>query len=112
MFHVNAWGIPHAAPLTGAKLVFPGKDLDGKSLYELMESRTRHVFGRRADRVARAAQLLREAGVRFSSLKRTVIGGSACPPAMLRTFEDDYGVQVIHAWGMTEMSPLGTLVQD
>jgi fatty-acyl-CoA synthase len=54
---------------------------------------------------------LREAGVRFSTLKRTVIGGSACPPAMLRTFEDEYGVQVIHAWGMTEMSPLGTLAK-
>jgi fatty-acyl-CoA synthase len=52
---------------------------------------------------------LREAKVRFSSLNRTVIGGSACPPAMLRAFEDEYGIQVIHAWGMTEMSPLGTL---
>ncbi|MBP0594717.1 fatty-acid--CoA ligase [Paraburkholderia sp. LEh10] len=109
MFHVNAWGIPHAAPLTGAKLVFPGKDLDGKSLYELME----------AERVTYSAGVptvwlgllnhLREAGVRFSSLERTVIGGSACPPAMLKTFQDVYGVEVIHAWGMTEMSPLGTL---
>lgn len=109
MFHVNAWGIPHAAPLTGTKLVLPGKDLDGKSLYELME----------AERVTASAGVptvwlgllayMREAGVRFSTLERTVIGGSACPPAMLRAFEDDYGVQVIHAWGMTEMSPLGTL---
>ncbi|MEM5437058.1 3-(methylthio)propionyl-CoA ligase [Paraburkholderia diazotrophica] len=109
MFHVNAWGIPHAAPLTGAKLVFPGKDLDGKSLYELME----------AERVTYSAGVptvwlgllnhVREAGVRFSSLERTVIGGSACPPAMIRMFQDTYGVEVIHAWGMTEMSPLGTL---
>jgi acyl-CoA synthetase (AMP-forming)/AMP-acid ligase II len=109
MFHVNAWGIPHAAPLTGAKLVFPGKDLDGKSLYELME----------AERVTYSAGVptvwlgllayMKQAGVRFSSLNRTVIGGSACPPAMLRTFQDEYGVEVIHAWGMTEMSPLGTL---
>ena len=109
MFHVNAWGIPHAAPLTGAKLVFPGKDLDGKSLYELME----------AERVTYSAGVptvwlglltyMKQAGVRFSSLNRTVIGGSACPPAMLRTFQEDYGVEVIHAWGMTEMSPLGTL---
>jgi len=111
MFHVNAWGIPHAAPLTGAKLVFPGKDLDGKSLFELME----------AERVTYSAGVptvwlglihyMKEAGVRFSTLTRTVIGGSACPPAMLRTLEDDYGVEVIHAWGMTEMSPLGTLAK-
>ncbi|MFM0552220.1 3-(methylthio)propionyl-CoA ligase [Paraburkholderia sediminicola] len=109
MFHVNAWGIPHAAPLTGAKLVFPGKDLDGKSLYELME----------AERVTCSAGVptvwlgllnyVREAGVRFSSLERTIIGGSACPPAMLRMFKEDYGVEAIHGWGMTEMSPLGTL---
>ncbi|EUC14469.1 3-(methylthio)propionyl-CoA ligase [Paraburkholderia hospita] len=109
MFHVNAWGIPHAAPLTGAKLVFPGKDLDGKSLFELME----------AERVTYSAGVptvwlgllnyVREAGVRFSTLSRTVIGGSACPPTMLRMFRDDYGVEAIHGWGMTEMSPVGTL---
>jgi fatty-acyl-CoA synthase len=109
MFHVNAWGLPHAVPLSGAKLVLPGKDLDGKSLYDLMEG----------ERVTCSAGVptvwlgllnyLRETGAKFSSLERTVIGGSACPPAMLRILEDDYGVQVIHAWGMTEMSPLGTL---
>ncbi|MDT8841140.1 3-(methylthio)propionyl-CoA ligase [Paraburkholderia fungorum] len=109
MFHVNAWGIPHSAPLTGAKLVFPGKDLDGKSLYELMESE-RVTYSAGVPTVwLGLLNYLREAKVRFSSLNRTVIGGSACPPAMLRTFEDEYGVQVIHAWGMTEMSPLGTL---
>jgi fatty-acyl-CoA synthase len=109
MFHVNAWGIPHAAPLTGAKLVFPGKDLDGKSLYELMESE-RVTYSAGVPTVwLGLLNYMRAAGVKFSSLQRTVIGGSACPPAMLRTFEDDYGVQVIHAWGMTEMSPLGTL---
>ncbi|WP_025599516.1 3-(methylthio)propionyl-CoA ligase [Burkholderia sp. WSM2230] len=109
MFHVNAWGIPHAAPLTGAKLVFPGKDLDGKSLFELME-RERVTYSAGVPTVwLGLLNHLRETGSRFSSLERTVIGGSACPPAMLRTFLDDYGVQVIHAWGMTEMSPLGTL---
>ena len=111
MFHVNAWGIPHAAPLTGAKLVFPGKDLDGKSLYELMESE-RVTYSAGVPTVwLGLLNYLREAGVKFSSLERTVIGGSACPPAMLRTFEDDYGIQVIHAWGMTEMSPLGTVAR-
>ena len=109
MFHVNAWGIPYSAALTGAKLVFPGPGLDGKSVYELLE----------AEQVTYAAGVptvwqmllahMKPAGLRFSSLKRTVIGGSACPPAMISAFRDDYGVEVLHAWGMTEMSPLGTV---
>jgi 3-(methylthio)propionyl---CoA ligase len=109
MFHVNAWGIPYSAALTGAKLVFPGPALDGKSIYELVE----------AEKVSYAAGVptvwqmllthMKPAGLRFSTLKRTVIGGSACPPAMIAAFNDDYGVEVLHAWGMTEMSPLGTL---
>ena len=109
MFHVNAWGIPYSAALTGTKLVFPGPALDGKSIYELIE----------AEKVTYAAGVptvwqmllghMKPAGLKFSSLKRTVIGGSACPPAMITAFNDDYGVEVLHAWGMTEMSPLGTL---
>jgi 3-(methylthio)propionyl---CoA ligase len=109
MFHVNAWGIPHAAPLNGAKLVLPGKELDGKSLYELMETEGVTCSAGVPTVWLGLLAYMREAGVKFSTLQRTVIGGSACPPAMLRTYEDDYGVQVIHAWGMTEMSPLGTL---
>ena len=109
MFHVNAWGIPYSAALTGAKLVFPGPALDGKSIYELIE----------AEKVTYAAGVptvwqmllthMKPAGLRFSTLTRTVIGGSACPPAMIEAFSEDYGVEVLHAWGMTEMSPLGTL---
>jgi 3-(methylthio)propionyl---CoA ligase len=109
MFHVNAWGLPYSAAMTGAKLVFPGAALDGKSVYELMES----------ERVTMAAGVptvwlgllnhMAQHGLKFSTMKRTVIGGSACPPAMIKTFHDDYGVTVIHAWGMTEMSPLGTV---
>jgi 3-(methylthio)propionyl---CoA ligase len=109
MFHVNAWGIPYSAALTGAKLVFPGPALDGKSIYELIE----------AERVSYAAGVptiwqmllghMKPGGLKFSTLKRTVIGGSACPPAMITAFREDYGVEVLHAWGMTEMSPLGTL---
>ena len=109
MFHVNAWGIPYSAAMTGAKLVFPGPALDGKSVYELIE----------AEKVTFAAGVptvwqmllghMKPAHLEFSSLKRTVIGGSACPPAMIDAFRDDYGVDVLHAWGMTEMSPLGTL---
>ena len=111
MFHVNAWGIPHAAALTGAKLVFPGKDLDGKSLFELMETE-RVTYSAGVPTVwLGLLNYVKEAGKRFSTLQRTVIGGSACPPAMLRTFEDVYNIEVIHAWGMTEMSPLGTLAK-
>jgi acyl-CoA synthetase (AMP-forming)/AMP-acid ligase II len=109
MFHVNAWGIPYSAALTGCKLVFPGPAMDGKSIYELIE----------AEKVSYAAGVptvwqmllghMKPNGLRFSTLKRTVIGGSACPPAMITAFNDDYGVEVLHAWGMTEMSPLGTL---
>ncbi len=109
MFHVNAWGIPYATALTGAKLVLPGPGLDGKSVYELLE----------AEKVTYAAGVptvwqmllshMKPQGLRFSSLQRTVIGGSACPPAMITAFREDYGVEVLHAWGMTEMSPLGTV---
>jgi fatty-acyl-CoA synthase len=109
MFHVNAWGIPYVAAMVGSKLVFPGPALDGKSVYELMESeKVTYAAG-----VPTVWQMLlghmKPAGLRFSTLKRTVIGGSACPPAMINTFRDDYGVDVLHAWGMTELSPLGTL---
>ncbi|TFZ08204.1 3-(methylthio)propionyl-CoA ligase [Ramlibacter humi] len=109
MFHVNAWGIPYSAALTGCKLVFPGPALDGKSVYELMESE-KVTF---AAGVPTVWQMLlghlKPGNLRFSTLKRTVIGGSACPPAMIHAFSEDYGVDVLHAWGMTEMSPLGTL---
>ncbi|PJO38900.1 long-chain fatty acid--CoA ligase [Delftia acidovorans] len=109
MFHVNAWGIPYSAALTGCKLVFPGPALDGKSLYELIEAEgVTYAAG-----VPTVWQMLlghiRPGGLRFSTLKRTVIGGSACPPAMITAFQDEFGVEVLHAWGMTEMSPLGTL---
>lgn len=109
MFHVNAWGMPYSAALTGAKVVFPGPALDGKSLYELIEAEG-VTF---AAGVPTVWQMLlthvQQVGGKFSMLNRTVIGGSACPPAMIDAFEQGYGVKVLHAWGMTEMSPLGTL---
>jgi acyl-CoA synthetase (AMP-forming)/AMP-acid ligase II len=108
MFHVNAWGLPYSVPLTGAKMVFPGPALDGKSIYELFE----------AEQVTFSAGVptvwlgllthMAQNELKFSSFKRTVIGGSACPPAMMRAFRQQHGVEVVHAWGMTEMSPLGT----
>ncbi len=109
MFHVNAWGLPYSAAMTGAKLVFPGPAMDGKSIFELIES----------EKVSFAAGVptvwqmmlahMQTNHLKFSTLKRTVIGGSACPPAMITAFNDVYGVEVLHAWGMTEMSPLGTV---
>jgi 3-(methylthio)propionyl---CoA ligase len=108
MFHVNAWGLPYSVPLTGAKMVFPGPALDGKSLYELFEQE-QVTFSAGVPTVWLG--LLTHVGqnnLEFSSFKRTVIGGSACPPAILKTLRKQYGVEVVHAWGMTEMSPLGT----
>jgi fatty-acyl-CoA synthase len=109
MFHVNAWGLPYVACMVGAKLVFPGPWLDGKSLHDLFE----------AEGVTMSAGVptvwqgllahVESNGLKFSTMRRTVIGGSACPPAMLRAFQERYGVRVIHAWGMTELSPVGTV---
>ena len=109
MFHVNAWGIPYAAAMIGCKLVFPGPAMDGKSIYELMEAE-KVSFAAGVPTVWQMLLAHMQAGnLRFSTLKRTVIGGSACPPAMITAFNDLYGVEVLHAWGMTEMSPLGTV---
>ena len=108
MFHVNAWGLPYSAPLTGAKLVFPGPHLDGKSLYELFEQE-KVTFSAGVPTVwLGLLTYVAQNDLKFTSFKRTVIGGSACPPAMMRTLRHTYGVEVVHAWGMTEMSPLGT----
>ena len=109
MFHVNAWGLPYAACMTGAKLVFPGPGLDGKSLYELFEGE-RVTLSAGVPTVWQGLLGYVEAnGLRFSTMRRTVIGGSACPPAMMKAFQEGYDVQVLHAWGMTEMSPVGTV---
>ena len=107
MFHVNAWGIPYAAAMTGAKLVFPGPALDGASLAELMQ----------AEGVTMAAGVptlwlgllnhLQQSGTKLETLARVIIGGSAVPRAMIEAFEE-HGAEVRQAWGMTEMSPLGT----
>ncbi len=109
MFHVNAWGIPYSAAMVGAKLVFPGASLDGKSVYELIENEG-VTF---AAGVPTVWQMLlthmKPGNLKFSTLQRTVIGGSACPPAMITAFREEYNVDVLHAWGMTELSPLGTL---
>jgi len=108
MFHVNAWGLPYSVPLSGAKMVFPGPALDGKSVYELMEQE-RVSFSAGVPTVwLGLINYALQNKLKFSTFRRTVIGGSACPPAMMNTLIDEFGVDVIHGWGMTEMSPLGT----
>jgi acyl-CoA synthetase (AMP-forming)/AMP-acid ligase II len=109
MFHVNAWGLPYSGALVGAKLVLPGPHLDGKSLYELFESEKVSFSAGVPTVWLGLLTYMKTNGLKFSTFKRTVIGGSACPPAMMKTLQDDFGVEVIHAWGMTELSPLGTL---
>ena len=109
MFHVNAWGLPYVACMVGVKLVFPGPALDGKSLYELFEGEG-VTMSAGVPTVWQGLLAYTDANnLKFSTMKRTVIGGSACPPAMMEAFEQKYGVHVLHAWGMTEMSPLGTV---
>jgi fatty-acyl-CoA synthase len=108
MFHVNAWGLPYVAPMVGAKLVLPGPHLDGKSLYELFESEKVTCSAGVPTVWQGLLAFMESSGLKFSTMNRTVIGGSACPPAMIKLFQQKYGVHVLHAWGMTEMSPLGT----
>jgi acyl-CoA synthetase (AMP-forming)/AMP-acid ligase II len=108
MFHVNAWGIPYAAAMCGAKMVMPGARMDGEALFELMESEQVTLSAGVPTIWMMLLAYMKENNKKFSSMKRTVIGGAAAPRAMIETFEKDYNVSVIHAWGMTEMSPIGT----
>jgi fatty-acyl-CoA synthase len=109
MFHANAWGLAQSAPMIGAKLVMPGPKMDGESIYELLTAEEVTFSGAVPTVWMMLLRYLEETGSDLPHLKKVVIGGSACPRAMTKKFQDDYGVQVIHAWGMTEMSPLGTL---
>lgn len=108
MFHVNAWGIPYTACMVGAKIVFPGAEMDGESLYELQEAEGVTLSASVPTVWQGQLQYLEASGRRLSTLQRAVIGGAACPPGVLRTLEEDHGINVIHGWGMTETSPFGT----
>jgi fatty-acyl-CoA synthase len=109
MFHVNAWGLPYIACMVGAKLVFPGPALDGKSLHELIETEQVTLSaGVPTVWQGLLAHVEATQGV-FSSMRRTVIGGAPCPTAMAVAFQERHQVDVLHAWGMTELSPLGTV---
>ena len=109
MFHVNAWGLPYSATMVGAKLVLPGRNMDAASLYELIDNeRITISAGVPTVWLDMLAWLERETRT-LESLDRCVIGGSATPRAMSVEMEEKHGVRVLHAWGMTEMSPLGTI---
>lgn len=108
MFHVNAWGVPYAAAMTGSKLVMPGPGLDPTNLFELIESeQANSLLGVPTVWMALLAYA-RAQGKKMSWVKKVTIGGSACPPSMIEAWESEHGARVIHAWGMTEMSPVGT----
>jgi fatty-acyl-CoA synthase len=109
MFHVNAWGLPYTCALTGSKLVMPGPHLDGASLYSLFETEGVTMSAGVPTIWLGLMQYLQANKLKLSTVKRLVIGGSAAPPAMIRTFDEQFDITVLHAWGMTEMSPLGTV---
>jgi fatty-acyl-CoA synthase len=109
MFHANAWSLAFAAPMTGAKLVMPGAKMDGASIYELLETEGVTFTAAVPTVWLMLLQYLESENKKLSTLKRVAIGGSACPRSMIEKFEKNYGVEVMHAWGMTEMSPLGTI---
>ncbi len=109
MFHANAWGIAFAGPASGAKLVMPGARMDGEAIYELLESEA-VTFSAAVPTVWQGLLThMREKGLKLSTVKRVLIGGSAVPESLIRAFNDEFGVEVLQGWGMTETSPIGTL---
>jgi len=109
MFHVNAWGVPYIAAATGCKLILPGPGLDGDSLVKLLDSEKVTLALGVPTIWQGLLAALKSSGSKAASLQRTVVGGSALPPSMIQTFRDEYDVELVHAWGMTETSPLGTI---
>ncbi|MCG6121315.1 MAG: long-chain-fatty-acid--CoA ligase [Microvirga sp.] len=107
-FHANGWSFAFSAPMAGAKLVLPGPKLDGASLAELLITEKVTISAAVPTIWFSLLQNLEATGAMLPDLERVVIGGSACPRAVTKTFRDVYGAEVIHAWGMTEMSPLGS----
>jgi fatty-acyl-CoA synthase len=108
LFHANGWAIGFAAPMAGAALVLPGQKLDGPSIYQLLNDYKVTCTAAVPTVWLGLLQDLEKTGGKLPYLRRVVIGGSACPRAMISTFKNVYDVEVTHAWGMTEMSPLGT----
>jgi len=109
MFHANAWGIPYAVTMAGSKLVLPGPHLDGESVQALITGEGVTMTAAVPTIWLMLLDYLKRSGKNIRPLTNVVIGGSACPRSMMETFQRDYGATVRHAWGMTEMSPLGTV---
>ncbi len=109
MFHANTWGLALTCPMVGASMVMPGAKMDGASIYQLLNDYKVTCTAAVPTVWLMLLQDLEKTGAKLPYLKKVIIGGSACPRAMIKVFQDNYGVEVIHAWGMTEMSPLGTL---
>jgi fatty-acyl-CoA synthase len=109
MFHANGWSLAMTGPMMGASMVMPGAKLDGASIYEILTDYKVTCTAAVPTVWLMLLQHLESTGGRLPHLKKVVIGGSACPRAMTKAFQDTYGVDVVHAWGMTEMSPLGTV---
>ena len=109
MFHANAWSLAFSAPMAGASLVMPGALMDGANIYEMLDVGKVTITAAVPTVWQMLLPYLEETGKRLDTLERVVIGGSACPPSMIEVFEKEYGTEVIHAWGMTEMSPLGSM---
>jgi acyl-CoA synthetase (AMP-forming)/AMP-acid ligase II len=108
LFHANGWSFAFSGPMSGAAMVLPGPKLDGPSIHELLETERVTITAAVPTVWLALLQHLESTGGTLSHLKRVVIGGSACPRAMTETFERKYGVTVDHAWGMTEMNPIGS----
>ncbi len=108
MFHANSWGLALSCPMRGASMVMPGPRLDGASVYDLLEAEKVTMTAAVPTVWLGLLQYLRKENKKLTTLKFVGIGGSACPPEMIRAFQEDYGVTVRHAWGMTEMSPVGS----
>ncbi len=109
MYHANAWGVVFSAPAAGAKLVLPGQRMDGASIFEQIETEGVTYSAAVPTVWQGLLQHLKSTGETFTTLQRVTIGGSAPPEALIRAFQDDYGVDVVQGWGMTETSPLATL---
>lgn len=109
MFHINAWCIPYGTPMVGARLVLPGPRLDGASLYELMESERVTISAGVPTIWLGLMQYLEQNQLKFSTMRRTVVGGSAMPQALIAKFADDYDVEVRHGWGMTETTAAASM---
>jgi len=108
MFHANAWALVYAVPAAGASLIMPGAGMDGKSVYELLTEEKVTISAAVPTVWLGLLQYLEETGQGLPHLERVLIGGAACPRMMIETLENKYKTEVVHAWGMTEMSPVGS----